>query len=449
MAVAIAGANPSVANPSVAWWREPTKDNWFAWIAAALGWMLDAFDYTIFLFVMVPIAQEFGVSVTAVAAVLTVTTWMRLVGATGAGWLADRVGRKGPLMLSILWFSICNFIAGFSPNFAFLFIVRAILGIGMGAEWPVGASLAMESWPARSRGLMGALLQGFFPIGFALASLAYGLLFDAIGWRGLLWVCLLPALLCVFIRYFVKEPEVWVENRKRQREEKQEVSAPLLELFRPALLANTLSACWWTTSFLVVYYAVYYLFAAWMQTEFKLGPAAVATPVMLSNLLAFSVCWAWGALADRFGRRWSNILQAVIGCAIAPVYLLTNDITWIFIGFVLQGPFAGGLPALAPVYLSERFPTEVRSTANGFCYHLGTVIAGIVPPIVAYLAIERHMGFALPLLVTTWAGSLSVIAALLFSPETKGKVLTSEPVRERHYAPAPRRALAAEAPTSI
>jgi SHS family lactate transporter-like MFS transporter len=146
---------------------------------------------------------------------------MRLIGATGAGWLADRIGRKGPLMLSILWFSVCNFIAGFSPNFMFLFIVRAILGIGMGAEWPVGASLAMESWPARSRGFMGSMLQGGFPLGFALASVAYGLLFDAIGWRGLLWVCILPALLCVFIRFYVKEPEVWVENRKRQRERNQ------------------------------------------------------------------------------------------------------------------------------------------------------------------------------------------------------------------------------------
>lgn len=426
MAVADAGTSASVA-----WWKEPSRDQWFAWFAAALGWMLDGFDYTIFLFVMVPIAQEFGVSVTAVAAVLTITTWMRLVGATGAGWLADRIGRKGPLMLSILWFSLCNFIAGFSPSFMFLFIVRAILGIGMGAEWPVGASLAMESWPARSRGLMGAVMQGGFPIGFALASLVYGLLFGAIGWHGLLWVCILPALFCVFIRSYVKEPEVWVENRKRQRELKQQVSAPLLALFKPALLTNTLLACWWTSSFLVVYYAVYYLFAAWMQTEFKLGPAAVAAPVLISNLLSFGGNALCGSVADRAGRRPAMIIQAVIACFLAPVYLLTNNISWIFIGFVIQGAFGGSLPALAGPYLSERFPTEVRSTANGFCYHMGTVVAGIVPPVVSYLAIEQHIGFAIPLLVTTWAGGLSVIAAVLFSPETKGKVLASELMTEQ------------------
>ena len=201
-------------------------------------------------------------------------------------------------MLAILWFSVCNFIAGFSPSFAFLFVVRATLGIGMGAEWPVGASLAMKSWPARSRGLMGGVLHGGFPLGFALASAAYWLLFDAIGWRGLMWICILPAFLCVFILYFVKEPTVWVENRRRQREQKQEVRAPLLAIFKPALLVNTLTACWWVSGVLIVYYSVYGLLATWLQTDFKLSASAVATPVLLSNLAAFGSCWVWGGLAD-------------------------------------------------------------------------------------------------------------------------------------------------------
>jgi MFS family permease len=148
--------------------------------------------------------------------------------------------------------------------FAKLDVVRAALGIGMGAEWPVGASLTMESWPARSRGLMSGVLQGAFPLGFALASLAYGLLFDVIGWRGLLWLGILPAILCVFIRYYVKEPAVWVENRRRQREQKHEVRAPLLVIFKPALLGNTLSACWWTAGNVIVYYSIYGLFATWL-----------------------------------------------------------------------------------------------------------------------------------------------------------------------------------------
>ena len=121
------------------WWTEPTKDQWMAWVAAWLGWTLDAFDFTIFLLIMVPIAETFKVPLIEVTAVFTITLWLRLVGAVGSGWLADRIGRKTPLMISILWYSICNFAAGLSPTFALLFLFRALLGIGMGAEWPAGA----------------------------------------------------------------------------------------------------------------------------------------------------------------------------------------------------------------------------------------------------------------------------------------------------------------------
>src|ERR1700751_6077809 len=186
----------------VPWWKEPTRDQWVAWIAAWLGWTLDAFDFTIFLLIMVPIAETFHVPLIEVTAVFTVTLWLRLVGAVGSGWLADRIGRKKPLVISILWYSICNFIAGFSPTFGFLFLFRALLGIGMGAEWPAGASLAMESRPPGSRGFMSGLLQGSWSLGFLLASLIYGLAFNAIGWRGLLMIGVLPALSVVYVRFF-------------------------------------------------------------------------------------------------------------------------------------------------------------------------------------------------------------------------------------------------------
>src|SRR6476646_4991476 len=208
---------------NVPWWKEPTKDQWYAYCAAWLGWTLDAFDFTVFLLIMAPIAQEFGVPLIDVTAIFTVTLIMRLGGATASGWLADRVGRRAPLMISILWYSICNLLAGFSPTFMFLFVVRALLGIGMGAEWPAGAALAMESWPARSRGFMSGVLQGSWGLGFALSAVAYGFLFDLIGWRGLLWIGILPALAVVWIRYYVKEPTVWVENKRIQRESKAEV----------------------------------------------------------------------------------------------------------------------------------------------------------------------------------------------------------------------------------
>src|SRR3974377_1071 len=171
----------------VPWWKEPTKDQWLAWIASWLGWTLHAFDFTMFLLIMVPISQEFHVPLTSVAFVLSVTLWLRLVGAVGSGWLADPGGRKIPVMISLLWDLLSNFAAGFSPTFTYLFLFRALLGIGMGAEWPAGAALAMETWPQRSRGLMGGVLQGSWGLGFMLSSAIYGLFYCYIGWGGVLW----------------------------------------------------------------------------------------------------------------------------------------------------------------------------------------------------------------------------------------------------------------------
>ncbi|HMK67403.1 MAG TPA: MFS transporter, partial [Stellaceae bacterium] len=291
-------AMPTASAPQLPWWKEPTKDQWLAWIAAWLGWTLDAFDFTIFLLIMVPIAQSFGVDLISVTAVFTITLWLRLVGAVGSGWLADRIGRKTPLMISILWYSICNFAAGLAPSFLLLFVFRALLGIGMGAEWPAGAALAMESWPARSRGLMSGVLQGSWSLGFLLSSAAYGLLYDSIGWRGLLMLGVLPALAVVWIRIYVKEPAVWAENRRLQREQKKETRAPLFDIFRWRMLPNTLTACLWMASGFVVYYSVYGMFATHLQKDLHLAPAMIAMPIALANLLSFLAQGFWGMLAD-------------------------------------------------------------------------------------------------------------------------------------------------------
>ena len=269
----------------IPWWMEPTKDQWLAWVAAWLGWTLDAFDFTIFLLLMVPIAEAFKVPLVEVTAVFTITLWLRLVGAVGSGWLADRIGRKTPLMISILWYSICNFAAGLSPTFTLLFLFRALLGIGMGAEWPAGAALAMESWPARSRGIMSGILQGSWSIGFLLSSAAYGLLYDVIGWRGLLMIGILPAFAVIWIRIYVKEPAVWKENRRLQSEQNKEFRAPLFEIFRPQVLGNTLTACLWMASGFVIYYSVYGMFATHLQKDLHLGAASIAMPIALANLV--------------------------------------------------------------------------------------------------------------------------------------------------------------------
>ncbi|WP_428484368.1 MFS transporter [Rhodopila sp.] len=414
------------SSAALPWWKEPTKDNWFAFIAAWLGWTLDAFDFTVFLFLLVPIAKEFNADLTLVVLVGSLTMWMRFGGAMAAGWLADRFGRRAPLMISILWYSICNFIAGFSPTFLFLLVFRTLLGIGMGAEWPAGAALATESWPARSRGLMASVLQGSWALGYLVAAVLYATSFDVIGWRGMLWVGVLPALAVVWIRVYVKEPDVWIENQKQQKASKAEVKVPLAAIFRKGLRLNTLSACWWMISAFSVYYSIFGLFATYLTRELHLSAAAVGWPLAFSNGLTFLASFLWGSLADSIGRRWAAIIPAVIGAAIAPIYLLTTDYTMLAVAFSIQGFFAGAIYGINPSYLNERFPTEVRATAAGFCYHVGAIAGGFVPPVLTWFAIQHHMGFAIPMLVGTVGGLCSFVVALFFGPETKGMVMTAE-----------------------
>ncbi len=410
----------------VAWWKEPTKEQWLAWVAAWLGWTLDAFDFTIFLLLMVPISQYFHVPLVAVTAVFTVTLWLRLVGATASGWLADRIGRKKPLMISILWYSICNFLAGLSPTFLLLFVFRALLGIGMGAEWPAGAALAMESWPARSRGFMSGVLQGSWSLGFLASSLAYGLLYNSIGWRGLLMIGVLPALAVVWIRAYVKEPEVWAENRQKQRSQQKECRAPLFEIFRLRALGNTITACLWMASGFIVYYSVYGMFATHLQKDMHFSPGLVATPLALANLVGFLASCFWGWVADKYGRRWAMIIPAVIGIFITPIYLYSTSYAAIAIAFIVQGAFLGAIYGQNPSYLAERFPTEVRATASGFCYHQGAVWAGFTAPVLALWAAGQPLGFVVPMLITTIGAALVFVFALLIGPETKGKILVSD-----------------------
>ncbi|HEX4365737.1 MAG TPA: MFS transporter [Rhodopila sp.] len=409
------------------WWKEPTRDQWYAFVAAWLGWTLDAFDFTVFLLIMHPIAQYFHVSMLEVTFVFTITLWMRLIGATASGWIGDRIGRKKPLMVAILGYSLCNLAAGLSPTFSFLFVARAILGLFMGAEWPAGSALAMETWPQRSRGLMGGILQGSWGIGFLMSFAIYGLFYDSIGWRGMLMVGVLPALAVVYVRFFVKEPEVWVECRRLQKAQQREVKVPLFSIFRRGMLRNTLTACWWMASGFVTYYSVTVLFATHLQVDLKMSPGAIGEVGVAANLVTFLASVGWGWVADKYGRRASMIIPALIAIPLAPMYLLSGNFTLIWWGFVLQGAAgSGGMQGQMATYLNERFPTEVRATASGFCYHQGAIWGGLVAPIIAYFATVWGLGYAIPMLIGTMIFASSYVAALLLGPETKGKELVAD-----------------------
>jgi len=409
------------------WWKEPTKDQWYAWFAAWLGWTLDAFDFTVFLLIMVPIAKEFDVPLTDVALVFTLTLWMRLVGAVASGWLADRVGRKLPLMISILGYSLCNFIAGFSPAFWFLLLFRALLGAFMGAEWPAGAALSMETWPIRSRGFMGGVLQGSWGVGFLLSSGFYALFYNYIGWRGMLWLGILPALSVVYVRYFVKEPPIWAENRRLQREEQREIRVPLASIFKRGMLGNTLTACWWMAGGFVLYYSVQALFPTHLQKDLGLSPAMLATPIMIANVVVLFAAGFWGWVADRYSRRLSLIVPGILSIPLAFWYLLTGDYIVMVVGYVLMGVCGGGgMGGPVPAYLNERFPTEIRATATAFCYHQGAIFGGLVPPLVTYFATSYDIGFAIPMLVGACVGAMSWTLGVVLGPETRGKEMVAE-----------------------
>ena len=419
-------ASSMPTSASLPWWKEPTKDQWYAYSAAWLGWTLDAFDFTVFLFIIGPIADEFKVPVTEVTIVFTLTLWMRLLGATAAGWLGDRIGRRWPLMISILWYSFCNFIAGFSPTFMFLLVFRTLLGIGMGAEWPAGAALAMESWPTRSRGFMSGILQGSWGLGYALAAGANWALAADFGWRGLLWIGILPAFAVIYVRFFVKEPEVWAENKRQQTANQTEVHLPLFTIFKRKYLWNTLTGCAWMASAFCVYYSIWALFPTYLQRELHWTPKDVFVPVFVANLVVFGGNALWGYVSDKWGRRPGIYIPAIIGIFVTPLYLFTQDPVWVVGGFILQGFFAGSIYGQNPSYLCERFPTEVRATASGFVYHQGAIFGGFIAPVLSYFANEMKMGYAMPMMLSTMFFSVLVVIFVLLGPETRGKHLSSK-----------------------
>ena len=279
----------------------------------------------------------------------------------------------------------------------------------------------METWPIRSRGFMSGVLQGSWGLGFLLSSAIYGLFYNYTGWRGMLWVGIAPALALVYIRFFVKEPEVWLENRKLQRTQKREVRVPLLTIFKRGMLGNTLTTCWFQAAGFVTYYSINALFATHLQKDLGLSPALIATPLVFANLLVFFASSGWGWVSDRLGRRPAMIIPALCAIPLVPIYLFSGNFTVIVIAFVAQGIFAGGgMYGQVPSYLTERFPTEIRGTATGFCYHVGAIPGAMVPPILTFFAAYFGTSLAIPMLIGTLFGLANFILSVVFGPETKG-----------------------------
>src|SRR3954463_9737616 len=198
--------------------RGLTRDQRNAFFAAWLGWAMDAFDYFLLIFVITDVADEFGTSKTHVAVATTLTLAARPVGAALFGYWADKAGRRTPLLVCVLFYSTVGFLTAFSPSLTVLLVLRCLYGIGMGGEWGLGASLAMEKIPVEKRGFFSGVLQQGYPVGYLVAAVAFFSINPIFGWRGLFVCSAIPALLALFIRLRVGESEVWEQTKARERE---------------------------------------------------------------------------------------------------------------------------------------------------------------------------------------------------------------------------------------
>jgi SHS family lactate transporter-like MFS transporter len=382
------------------WWREPTRGQWFTFAAAWIGWVLDAFDFTIFLLVMPAMAREFHVSVTATAGSITLTLLLRLVGGVAAGAAADRWGRKLPLMISLFWFACCDGAVAFAPSFAWVLILRTIFGFGMGAEWTSGATLAMENWPARSRGIASGVLQGSWAVGYLLAALASAWVLPHWGWRGLFLVAAAPALLVVPIRAWVPESAEW---EARRRPAAHDAGAQFPALARAAVpLRRYAGTIAWASAVMACGFGAYYALTGLYPTLLDAlgrGPGEIAHYVTLFNVGMMAGAVVTGVLAARYGVARAVAIPALASLPALPLYVGAVP-ALLGAGAFLGGALAVGFSGVTPLFLTELFPAEVRARAVGVVYHLGALFAAFVPTAVAAVAQHSRVPLGRAVLVT-------------------------------------------------
>jgi SHS family lactate transporter-like MFS transporter len=418
----------------------PTQRRAFA--AAFFGWMLDGFDFTILTFVLADIQRHFSVNSALAGALGTVTLMFRLVGGTAAGTAADRWGRKLPLILSILWFSIFTVLSGFSTSYAMLFTCRALFGIGMGGEWAAGMPLALEHLPDRLRGASAGILQGAWAWGYILSAVVFQTLYpvlpQAIAWRVLLWTGAVPALVVLWIRARVAESPVWLERkgaaayaeataarrsagreggRAEGRGQNAGANISLARIFQPDLIGTTLQCSVLAAAFMVSYYAVTYWYATFLR-ERQLNTLPYLLALNLGGIIG-SAFWGW-ASEGRLGRRGAVTCAALLGIVVSPLYVLSDSPGLLITGAFLVGLGAHGMWGAFPSYLTERFPAEVRGAGAGFCYHAGALVGSFTSSAIGYL---RDTGIPLPnaMAMAIAASGMAVAVLIWLGPETRGR----------------------------
>lgn len=370
--------------------------------ASFLGWTLDAFDFFLVVFALTAIAKEFHKTDAELALTLTITLAFRPIGAFIFGLMADRYGRKLPLMIDLVFFSIVEVLSGFAPNYATFFVLRALFGIGMGGEWGVGASLAMEKAPKNRRGVLSGLLQEGYATGYLLAAVCYFFVFPRWGWRPMFFIGGLPALLAVFVRYRVQESEVWERTKHKDWSSLGRGIASHWKLF---LYLTLLMA-----GMNLVSHGTQDMYPTLLQRDWGFSPQKRAALTAFSMIGAIIGGVSVGYLSDRIGRRRSIVLALVFAIVIIPLWAFSHTLAGLVIGAFAMQFMVQGAWGVIPAHITELSPDSVRGFMPGFAYQCGVLIASSVGYLEAVLAARTSYAYSMAIVAFTVFSAAAIIA---------------------------------------
>jgi MFS transporter, SHS family, lactate transporter len=399
--------------------KEERRNQKNAVLAGFLGWTLDAFDFFILTFALATVAKDFNKTIPEIALTLTASLAMRPVGAFIFGLMADRFGRKGPLMINIIFYSIIEIFSGLAPNYTVFLILRLLYGIGMGGEWGVGASLVMESVPVKRRGFLSGLLQEGYAFGFLLAAAAYYLVFPHFGWRAMFFIGGLPALLTLFIRSKVKETAAWKATRTRDWKEYGNGVKKHWKLFLYLVLLMS--------AMNLISHGTQDLYPTFLQQQRHFDPHKTAVITMVSMVGAILGGLLFGHLSDLYGRKKMMALAVFLAIVLIPLWLLANGSFLIALGafgmqFMVQGAWG-----IIPAHINELSPGSLRGFFPGFAYQTGVLIASGIVYIEAVLA--EYVSYATSMEIL--AGSVLVLAAVVILAGQEAKGIHFNPQHEK------------------
>src|SRR3954454_12668135 len=376
--------------------RGLNRDQRNAFVAAWLGWAMDAFDYFLLVFVITDVAKDFDTSKTKVAVATTLTLAARPVGAAIFGYGADRWGRRPVLLACVLFYSRVGLLPAFSTSLTMLLVLRCLYGIGMGGEWGLGASLAMEKIPTEKRGFFSGVLQQGYPVGYMFAAVAFFIVNPIFGWRGLFVCSAIPALLALFIRMRVGESEVWEQTKARERETRTSFRDVM---FQPAVLRRFLYLVLLMGAFNFMSHGTQDYFPTFLEDDFGAGTTTTVIVALIYNAGAILGGMYFGALSERFGRRRTIIVCAALALPVVPLFAFAPTLATITLGAFLMQVFVQGAWGVIPAHLTELSPDEIRGFYPGVTYQLGNLLAAVNLPIQTSLAASHNGSFALAVVI--------------------------------------------------